>query len=861
MDSEEKPALLNFLKQEFDLNEILMLTGPDIGAYSETTSRKLTEYRSKIDLIYFEFSDYYEVNPWFAEHFCEFLSQKGIVCIDGIDHSQKITSVLRDQLKSILEVPDFSIFARHNGTRAISSIAYQVDLFRRRYFLEKDKKRQIHSSGQFPLVTVIILTYNHERYIAECLNSVFIQRGDFQMRVIIIDDASSDQTAHVIRKFIEGRESDNLKIEFHINSSNCGVVKNLATAIRMAVGCDYLTFCEGDDFWSSTTRIQEHLDFLAANADCVMSFNTIELCSSEGNSRRIYVDQTNQPHDIIDGNYLASSNIIGNFSACFYNGALTKIIPEELFKIYTVDWLFNLYCSQFGGIGHLRKPLSVYRQHEGGEWSNRKEWEKAVTLIRLNDEYNRFLDYQYNDGFQKYKKILLEWTYQRYAEKAEKFDLIIMDDVFPSEISGFRYTEFTAYLREFPNAIALASGATLPFLGEAPLPELILKYQLRFPELGTRVMHNEGAFPLTFGRLLYVNFLSNAYALLPIAEKARVPFAFTLYPGGGFGLNDPECNRKLKRIFDSPCFMKVIVTQQITYDYLIAQNLCPSEKMDLIFGVVMPQDAFVDPVPKDKPRWGFQKKRLDICFMAHRYTPHGEDKGYDLFIDAALRLCKIHNDIYFHVVGPYDEKIIDVSSIQDRIQFYGILHPQQLDDFFIDMDIIMSPNISDKIWPGSFDGFPTASCTESGLRGVAIFCTDEFNSADGKFVDGQDFVFIKYDVAHIVQKVEYYYRHPTELKAIGECGSQKILDLYSYESQIASRVRILRELIDSPFVFDFAKWRDLEKCLPESTNNLLNTISSPTPSPLWKWLRKHSPESLKIIYQKFIKRFVNVKYV
>jgi hypothetical protein len=171
------------------------------------------------------------------------------------------------------------------------------------------------------------------------------------------------------------------------------------------------------------------------------------------------------------------------------------------------------------------------------------------------------------------------------------------------------------------------------------------------------------------------------------------------------------------------------------------------------------------------------------------------------------------------------------------------------------MDIIMSPNISGKIWPGSFDGFPTTSCTEGGLRGVAIFCTDEFNSAAGNFIDGQDFVLINYDLEHILYKIDNYYRKPAELKAVGECGSQKILDLYSYQSQMAPRIRILRELIELPFVFNHAKWRSLKQCSPVSGDSPLNVVSSPIPSPLWTWIKKHSPKFLKNFYRKFIKRY------
>jgi len=190
------------------------------------------------------------------------------------------------------------------------------------------------------------------------------------------------------------------------------------------------------------------------------------------------------------------------------------------------------------------------------------KWVAYDMLDRIKPDNSVFLDFQYNEGWQKYKKMLLGWMADYHSEKTEKFDLIILDDVFPSQCCGSHYAEFTFYLKEFPKSIALVSGTALPFLEEESLQVLIRRYQLRYPELGNQVMEGAGSFPLRLGKLLYVNSLTNAYALLPVAEDARVPFAFTLEPVNSVDLNNPSCSHSLKRIFDSPCFLKVIVTQQ-----------------------------------------------------------------------------------------------------------------------------------------------------------------------------------------------------------------------------------------------------------------------------------------------------------
>ncbi|MDP3840593.1 MAG: glycosyltransferase [Methylococcales bacterium] len=798
MENAEKLALLNFVVKEFDLKQhIFPQTESNSSIAAQFILQQFYSHNLKADLIYWDYADFHSLDSQSITNYLNLLSRKGIICVDGdVTPSREIFC---DVLEPILEAPNFSVYARPDGENPIHSMRYRMDIFRRKHFVETTRLLP-HADG-LPLVAVVVLAYCHEKYITECLNSILMQKGNFRMRVIILDDASPDKTAEVARTVITGQSSDRIEFDLRSHPNNIGMVKNFGESIRLAADCDYLTFCEGDDFWSSDTRIQQHLDFLAVHSDCVMSFNTIEKCEADGSAREIFSDHANNPDDIIDGLSLAANNLCGNLAACFYHGSVVKVIPEQLFDLYTGDWLFNMYCSQFGGVGHLKKPLSVYRVHSGGEWSMRPVQAKLLKTWGLIGEYNAFLDFQFDEGFQQYKKSLLgSYTVNSSPQDEKIVDLLIFDDVFPSSRSGFRLAEFTSYMREFPKSMVVTSGLSLSCLEDKSLEAVVQKFQRQYPDLAHQILIRDEnyRFPIQLAELVYINFLTNAYTLLPLLEEEHVPFAFTLYPGAGLRLNDSECDSKLKRVFDSPCFLKVIVTQQITFDYIVDRNLCPIEKVVMLFGVVMPQEAFTKSIVENKQRWGFGKNRLDICFMAHRYTQYGEDKGYDVFVNVASILCQRHDNIYFHVVGPYDHRLINVTPFKDKIEFHGSLNPEQFNDFFQNIDIILSPNISGQIFPGSFDGFPTASCTEAGLRGAAIFATDEFNSGvAGRFTDGENIVLLKYDLEYIVSKVEEYYNNPAKLKLIGEQGRCHILDLYSYESQMLPRITLLRELMET----------------------------------------------------------------
>jgi hypothetical protein len=311
-------------------------------------------------------------------------------------------------------------------------------------------------------------------------------------------------------------------------------------------------------------------------------------------------------------------------------------------------------------------------------------------------------------------------------------------------------------------------------------------------------------------------FLGNAYVNIQKIEELRTPFVFTLYPGGSFGLNNARTDMMLRRVTSSPCFRKVIVTQRVTYDYLIENGFCRPELVEFIFGIVTTAGREGRESGLSKKQFGRDKDTLDICFVAYKYTAKGLDKGYDIFVEAARRLCQEHGNIRFHVVGGFDETDIDLSGVQDKFAFYGRRESEWFDRFYEDKDIILSPTVPSRIFEGSFDGFPTGSCIEAGLRRTAIFCTDELE-LNTHFADGKDIVIIPHNGAEVARMIGRYYRDPEALARIAENGYQRIQEIYSYDGQMMPRIRILQDEIARAEASKAAAVRAMEQRAPVQT--------------------------------------------
>ena len=181
-------------------------------------------------------------------------------------------------------------------------------------------------------------------------------------------------------------------------------------------------------------------------------------------------------------------------------------------------------------------------------------------------------------------------------------DILIFDRMFPKENSGFRFAEFDEYFNHFDSIAAITTLEDIKFTSTIDSEENRKKIVNTYNEkLGKEKVfyNNECIFNIKNSKLLYCVFLGIIYRCLE-KEKIKLPFVFTLYPGGHFGLDVPESDRMLKKVMKSPYFRKVIVTQQCTYDYLLYKRLCPKEKIEFIFGGVVDSRLFQKDFSIDK---------------------------------------------------------------------------------------------------------------------------------------------------------------------------------------------------------------------------------------------------------------------
>lgn len=741
-----------------------------------------------------------------ASNYIPLVKAGGIIVFDDINFPgvRVVYEEEKERNQLLFETEYFGILVRSqcSTTRLIDPLLTERDIIHLRNMLPYIYHNAEHAEdyNEKPQVYVGVLCYNFESKIEDCLKSIVAQKGEFDINIYIFDDKSTDNSIAHIYSYIETLEADK-KITVVQNTNNLGVSRNLQQVIDTFIqgDYDYLSIIDGDDEMISPYRIQAHIDYLKSHPECALSFNRMIMAFEETGELKTWDEQNFLKKARFSSFDLAKDNFIGNIGCSIIRKNAVRY-PEELYsEASACDWLTHICFAEQGDIGFIDAYYNKYNKWSGGMWSpGNALGENERFLLNSLMEFNRITSYlYYADNIEMIKRLVAFCG-------IEETDVLIIDDVFPTPKSGFRYEEFSNYLNYFDNIKVLSTGASLCALKEMPMCDVINNYLSKHPEYYKKIIPvsiDYSTWQVCAGetiraKLAYCCFAGNVFYCLDIFEKNNIPFVFELYPGGSFTLYDQESDARLARIFSSPMFRKVITTQKVSRDYILEKGYCSEEKIKHIFGVVSPEFEGADFLNREY--YGAGKETLDICFVAYKYTEKGVDKGYDIFIDVAKKLSKQFDNIVFHIVGPWDADIISTREMEN-ILFYGSMSSQQLAEFYINMDIILSPNVNDIIKKGAFDGFPTASATEASLYGVLMMVTDPLELNDNHFTTGEEIIIVPHNAVKIVDIIKKLYENPSSIEAIGKRGREKVLDLYGYEKQMIPRIRILEEELETKY--------------------------------------------------------------
>lgn len=247
-----------------------------------------------------------------------------------------------------------------------------------------------------PLVDVTIATYNHAKFIAQTIESVLSQKTNFEYRLIIGDDCSTDGTQEIIKSYAQ-QYPDRITTLLYSQHRGFKTEERVGIQILKLATSRYVALLDGDDYWSNPLKLQRQVDFLESHPECAICFHNVKVID-ESKDREAWNFNPPDQKEISSIEDLLCENFLQTCSVMYRNG-LIGTLPPWFHSCEMGDWLLHVMNAQHGSIGYLPEVMAVYRMHAGGTWTSADPARKYLEAIKAADLIDSYLNF-------KYKKVL-----------------------------------------------------------------------------------------------------------------------------------------------------------------------------------------------------------------------------------------------------------------------------------------------------------------------------------------------------------------------------------------------------------------------------------------------------------------------
>lgn len=228
------------------------------------------------------------------------------------------------------------------------------------------------------LLSVCLITYNQEKFIRNAIESILMQKVNFDWELIIADDCSTDGTREILKEYKE-KHPDIIKLI--LQKKNVGPAKNHIELISTPKS-KYIALCDGDDYWTDSLKLQKQVDFLEANQDYVLCFHQIKILKNNGTIVDDFITKVPENYETIDtlaklGNYIHTPTVV-------YRNIISEF-PLDFKTAPIGDYFLYMLLAKSGKLGYLNESMAVYREGVG-------IWSKEADYFRnLNTAYTNAL--------------------------------------------------------------------------------------------------------------------------------------------------------------------------------------------------------------------------------------------------------------------------------------------------------------------------------------------------------------------------------------------------------------------------------------------------------------------------------------
>lgn len=231
-------------------------------------------------------------------------------------------------------------------------------------------------------ISIFMITYNHEPYIRQALDSILSQKVNCQYKIVVGEDRSSDNTRSILQEYAGNHPE---KFTLLLNDQNKGWMENFRQTLEACKG-RYIAFLEGDDYWTNPSKLQHQLDFLNRNPEYNACFHNARVIDEDDPQHDSLVYEHDRKREVTvadlgDGDYL-------KFCTLFCRNDKEAFEPIFSGKIPAKDVSVG-YCLLLNGSHAYYEAdvWAVFRKHFGGVHSKVSHMTRLQESITCLEKY------------------------------------------------------------------------------------------------------------------------------------------------------------------------------------------------------------------------------------------------------------------------------------------------------------------------------------------------------------------------------------------------------------------------------------------------------------------------------------------